>query len=172
MENNVENKLTFGKEIGQKYKLIEKIGEGSFGVVYKGITIKNNELVAIKLEDISNKAKIIHNEAKILKYLSGVNYVPKLKWYGTFDNYRYIVIPLLGKSLMDYKEILKTLQMKTCLILLKKLINIIKDIHNKGILYRDIKPENFLVDINNTNNLYIIDFGLAKPYLDSNNEHR
>jgi len=171
MENNVENKLTFGKEIGQKYKLIEKIGEGSFGVVYKGITIKNNELVAIKLEDISNKAKIIHNEAKILKYLSGVNYVPKLKWYGTFDNYRYIVIPLLGKSLMDYKEILKTLQMKTCLILLKKLINIIKDIHNKGILYRDIKPENFLVDINNTNNLYIIDFGLAKPYLDSNNEH-
>ena len=72
---------------------------------------------------------------------------------------------------MDYKEILKKLQMKTCLILLKKIINIIKDIHNKGILYRDIKPENFLVDINNTNNLYIIDFGLAKTYLDSNNEH-
>ena len=171
MENNIENELKFGKEIGQKYKLIEKIGEGSFGMVYKGITIKNNELVAIKIEDISNKTKILHNEAKIIKYLSNINYIPKLKWYGTFDKYRYIVIPLLGKSLMDYKEILKTFQLKTCLILLKKIINIIKDIHNKGILYRDIKPENFLVDRNNTNDLYIIDFGLAKTYLDSHNKH-
>lgn len=169
---NEQNKqIDFNKIIGQKYKLVEQIGEGNFGLVFKGINIKNNELVAVKIEDNSANKKVLNNEAKILKHLSGLDCVPKLKWFGVFDNYRFIVIQLLGKTLLDYKKIKSVLSLHICIPIFEQLINIFKDIHDKGIVYRDIKPENFLFDLNNLNKIYIIDFGLSTSYLDSDNKH-
>jgi serine/threonine protein kinase len=47
--------------IGNKYKLLEKIGEGSFGSIYKGENIRTHELVAIKVEPIINNTKLSFN---------------------------------------------------------------------------------------------------------------
>lgn len=168
---NQDKQIDFNKIIGQKYKLVEQIGEGNFGLVFKGINIKNNELVAVKIEDNIADKKVLNNEAKILKHLSGLDCVPKLKWFGVFDNYRFIVIQLLGKTLLDYKKIKNVLSLHICMPIFEQLINIFKEVHDKGIVYRDIKPENFLFDLNNLNKIYIIDFGLATSFLDSNNKH-
>ena len=169
--NELVNTIDFNKIIGQKYKLIEQIGKGNFGLVFKAINIKNNELVAVKIEDRLANKKVLNNEAKILKHLSDLDCVPKLKWFGVFDNHRYIVLQLLGKTLYDYKKLKNILSLHICIPIFEKIINIFKYIHEKGIVYRDIKPENFLFDLDNLNKIYIIDFGLSTSYLDANNKH-
>ena len=59
--NNQDKQIDFNKIIGQKYKLVEQIGEGNFGLVFKGINIKNNELVAVKIEDNMVDKKVLNN---------------------------------------------------------------------------------------------------------------
>jgi DNA (cytosine-5)-methyltransferase 1 len=56
--------------IGNKYEILSKIGEGSFGKIYKGKNIRTNELVAIKVESISKVTKLLKNESIIYQYLS------------------------------------------------------------------------------------------------------
>ena len=56
--------------------MIEQIGKGNFGLVFKAINIgKNNELVAVKIEDRLANKKVLNNEAKILKHLSDLDCV-------------------------------------------------------------------------------------------------
>ena len=51
--------------IGNKYNLIEQIGKGSFGEIYKGINTLTKEIVAIKIEPHVNETKLLKNETKI-----------------------------------------------------------------------------------------------------------
>jgi serine/threonine protein kinase len=175
MSNNLEKdkkeEFNFGLKLGKRYKIIEKIGEGSFGQVFKAINVNTNELLAIKIEIGNHKSSVLHHEAKVIKHLSSIENVPRLKWYGTFNNYKYIAIQLLGKSLMDYKELLFSFKLDKSVTIFIEILQILRCIHSKGIIYRDIKPENFLFDLTNESKIYIIDFGLAKSYFDSENKH-
>ena len=78
--------------IQNKYKLIEKIGQGSFGSIYKGENIRTNELVAIKIEPIKNNTKLLKNESIIYQYLINSEGLPNVKWFGKDDNNYYMVI--------------------------------------------------------------------------------
>jgi casein kinase I family protein HRR25 len=160
----------FETQINNGYKIIEKIGEGSFGHVYKGINLKTNEFVAVKIESDFTKSKVLNNEAKILKHLSKNNYVPNLKWFGKLGNFRYIIIDLLGKSLLDSRDSFKK-NITLCKYMLITITEIIESIHKYSLIYRDIKPENFLYDLNDKTKVYIIDFGLCKSYLKSDKSH-
>ena len=175
MNNNLDKEkkeeFNFGLKLGKKYKIIEKIGEGSFGQVFKAIHVNTNELLAIKIEIGNHKSSVLHHEAKVLKHLSSIENVPRLKWYGTFNKYKYIAIQLLGKSLMDYKELLYCFKLDRSVTIFIEILQIMWAIHKKGIIYRDIKPENFLFDLTSENKIYIVDFGLAKSYLNSENKH-
>ena len=72
--------------INNKYKLLEKIGEGSFGSIYKGENIRTNEHVAIKIEYIQNNYKLLKNESKIYQYLTNTIGIPNVKWFGKDEN--------------------------------------------------------------------------------------
>jgi len=148
--------------IGNKYKLIEKIGEGSFSKVYKGVNIRTNELVAIKVESKDSYKKLLKNEAKILQYLNpyliqGFN---QIKWFGVDELNSYMIIDLLGLSLDKFKMKLNLVELKN---IGKQMIERIKSLHSKGFIHRDIKPENFLFDCHN-NIIYLIDFGICKNF--------
>lgn len=149
--------------INNKYKLYEKIGEGSFGCIYKGENIRTREKVAIKVEAIKEGINLLKNETKIYHYLSNIYGVPKVKWYGKYENNYYMVLNLLGKSLEDIKNEKQKFTLKLTLQIGIKLLNLIKEIHNKELIHRDIKPANFLLGPNN--DLYLIDFGLCKTYI-------
>jgi serine/threonine protein kinase len=159
-------KMTTELTINNKYKLIERIGSGNFGSIYKGYNIRTAENVAIKIEAIDANVKLLKNESVIYQYLKGCVGVPSVKWFGRDEANYYMVINLLGESLQSIKNRDGSLPLSIVLKIGIKLITLLETIHNKGLVHRDIKPENFLLGPNNDiDHIHIIDFGFCRSYL-------
>ncbi|XP_018469794.2 casein kinase 1-like protein 1 [Raphanus sativus] len=155
--------------VGNKFRLGRKIGSGSFGEIYLGTNIQTNEEVAIKLESVKTKHPQLLYESKLYKILQGGTGVPNVKLYGVEGDYNVLVIDLLGPSLEDlFNFCSRKLSLKSVLMLADQMINRVEYFHSKSFLHRDLKPDNFLMGLGRrANQVYIIDFGLAKKYRDS-----
>ena len=154
--------------IGNKYILLEQIGEGSFGKIYKGENWRTKEQVAIKVEPIANETKLLKNESIIYQYLINCEGIPNVKWFGKDEENYYMVMPLLGPSLELLKEKSNTFSLRVVLQIGVQSLYLLKTIHEKGLIHRDIKPENFLLGLNEKNKqIHLIDFGLCKSYLNN-----
>ena len=151
------------------YELLEEIGQGKFGKVFRGINKITKEEVAIKIE--SKATKLLKREADIYLLLSKEEGFPKVKWYGSTETFYYMVINLLGLPLTELKERCDDIPSVVVRRLGKKIIRLVEKVHGYQIVHRDIKPENFLFDKVNYDELYLIDFGLAKSYKNVNNTH-
>ncbi|KAL6496516.1 Casein kinase 1-like protein 2 [Orobanche gracilis] len=155
--------------VGNKYRLGRKIGSGSFGEIYLGTNIQTNEDVAIKLENVKTKHPQLLYESKLYRILQGGTGIPNVRWFGVEGDYNVLVMDLLGPSLEDlFNFCSRKLSLKTVLMLADQMINRVEFVHLKSFLHRDIKPDNFLMGLGRrANQVYIIDFGLAKKYRDS-----
>ena len=152
--------------IANKYKIIDRLGSGSFSQLYKGENIRTKELVAIKVEPLKNETKMLKHESKIYQYLGNTIHIPQLKWFGTDDTNYYMVLSLLGNSLAYIKP--NTLSLMTTLSIAINMIKILKGLHEQGLIHRDIKPDNFLFGLEDKcSQLYLIDFGFSKKYMKS-----
>jgi casein kinase I family protein HRR25 len=147
--------------INNKYRIIEKLGAGCFGEIYKGENIRTQEYVAIKVEPIANNLKLLKNESVIYQYLGGLQGVPNVKWFGKDRVNYYMVLNLLGDSLQTLLNSKKIFSLKLVLQVGLQIIFILKSIHDKGLVHRDIKPDNFLLG-NDNKQINIIDFGFCK----------
>ncbi len=145
-----------------KYHCIKRLGQGSFGQIYEAKY--KNEKFALKFENRNKNYNLLQNEAAIMNYLKGPN-IPLVKSYGFTSCYNILVMQLLGKSLEDLLIEKKFFSMKTVCMLGYQMVNILEFIHEKHILHRDVKPENFVMGLDElSDNVYLIDFGLAKKY--------
>ncbi|XP_022946225.1 casein kinase 1-like protein 1 isoform X1 [Cucurbita moschata] len=155
--------------VGNKFRLGRKIGSGSFGEIYLGTNIQTNEEVAIKLENVKTKHPQLLYESKLYRILQGGTGIPNVRWFGVEGDYNVLVMDLLGPSLEDlFNFCSRKLSLKTVLMLADQMINRVEFVHSKSFLHRDIKPDNFLMGLGRrANQVYIIDFGLAKKYRDS-----
>jgi len=157
-----ENSIMF-----QKYKFISKLKKGQFIEIYKGKSIKNNELVVIKLEKRSSSPPLLEKESFFLYTLKGIG-IPEILSYGIWKKYNALVEPLLGKSLYDiFIEKRNFLPIEDICLIAIQIIERIQWVHSKNIIHRDIKPNNFLIGRKDPNIIYLIDFGLSKKYKSS-----
>ncbi|KAF8393404.1 hypothetical protein HHK36_021648 [Tetracentron sinense] len=155
--------------VGEKYKLGRKIGSGSFGEIYLATHVDTCEIVAVKFENSKTKHPQLLYEAKLYKSLQGGSGIASIKWCGIDADDNVLVLDLLGPSLEDlFVYCGRKFSLKTILMLADQMITRIEYVHSKGFLHRDIKPDNFLMGLGRkANQVYIIDFGLAKRYRDS-----
>ena len=147
------------------YKFGRIIGKGAFGKVNLGLNLLTGRIVAIKsfnkqniISDIS-KRKILY-ETNLMRNLHHKSIVKILE---TFESEKYILIIMeyiSGGNLQNFVKKRRKLTEKTAKILFKQIIEGIQYIHSQGIVHRDIKLENILLDLNN--NIKICDFGVGK----------
>lgn len=150
------------------YEYAEKIGQGTFGTIYKGWNIRTGEHVVIKMEPLTVEFSSIKHESSILNilYTKRCRNIPPTYWYGTIHNppSRVLVMPF-------YKESLETFLLesgKMASNIMHSAISILDHIHSKYVVHRDIKPANFMI---HNNELVLIDFGLASFYVDPEERH-
>ena len=168
----------------QYEKTDQLIGKGGYSSVYvckkKGADSNKNYAIKI-LEEIRNPAKNhLLIEYKILKHLIGGIGIPKVYSYGVDNDSIYLVQQLLGNNLtQEMKKNKNKFSKKTFINIALQMISRIEFIHTFGFIHCDIKPDNFVLDLssqddnkskdkdNEKNNpvVYLIDYGLAEPYI-------
>ncbi|KAM3131642.1 hypothetical protein pb186bvf_016306 [Paramecium bursaria] len=152
------------KIFDNKYVVKQQLSSGSFGIVYLAIHKVTREELAVKLEKGDHET--LDREVYLLTKLQGIMGVPKLFWFGFEQNYNVMVIELLGRDLGYYQRVYKQLSIKSGLQLLTQLIQIFKQVHSKGVVHRDLKPENIMMGKHNTSQVFLVDFGVSKQFLE------
>jgi serine/threonine protein kinase len=151
-----------------RYKKIEKpIGEGTYGVVYKAKDLSNGNMVALKkirleVEDEGVPSTALR-EISLLKELDHPNIVQLLDVEHS-ENRLYLVFEWLAQDLKVYMDSCRKTGMHMSLIksYLFQLVRGIDFCHTRGVMHRDLKPQNLLID--KLGNMKIADFGLARAF--------
>ncbi|KAJ1861246.1 Palmitoylated plasma membrane-bound casein kinase [Coemansia sp. RSA 2703] len=156
--------------VGVHYRVGKRIGEGSFGVIYEGTNLLTNRLVAIKFEPRKSEAPQLRDEYRSYRILAGEEGIPDVHYFGQEGLYNVLCIDLLGPSLEDLFDMCRRrFSVKTVAMLAKNMLTRIQTVHEHNLIYRDIKPDNFLIGCPNTetaNRVFMVDFGMAKQYRD------
>ncbi|MEW8993422.1 Stk1 family PASTA domain-containing Ser/Thr kinase [Clostridium sp.] len=154
-----------GTMLGNRYELIEKIGEGGMAVVYKAKCTILNRFVAIKIlkTEYSNNKEFMEKfrrEALATATFSHSNIV-NIYDVGSEGNINYIVMELVnGETLKEYIRENAPLSMDSTLKISIQIAKALECAHKNKIIHRDIKPHNIL--INEDGVIKVTDFGIAK----------
>ncbi|MCB0833345.1 MAG: protein kinase [Bacteroidetes bacterium] len=150
------------------YKILEKLGEGGMGVVYKAQDTKLDRFVAMKFlpqrlaDSEQDRARFIQ-EAKATAALNHPNILSIYEIDDGADNAFIVLEYIDGQTLKDYLAALKSgsgVPVKQAIEWIKEIALGLKVAHDKNIIHRDIKAENIM--LTKAGQLKIMDFGLAK----------
>ena len=144
-----------------------KIGQGAFGEIY-AVRSASNKVLAIKIEQVSNERPSLEFEAAVMKRLQTSPYFPQFDSFGRIKNLQWLSMELLGPSLSTVLKRLpeRKLSYSTAIRTISYTLKGIEDMHNRGYIHRDIKPSNILLRRSRDFPIAIIDFGLARIYID------
>lgn len=154
--------------IVDEYEVFQIIGEGGYGQIYEVIHKMTNRHYGMKVEYLSTHKKGLSKEIEILKNAKTSCEFPEFLTSGQTETFQYYVMELLGPSLSQLCSILptKSLSIYTLLHAGIYMIRCIQALHNIGYIHRDIKPGNFLIRPVRKHPICIIDFGLARKFID------
>ncbi|CAD5225865.1 unnamed protein product [Bursaphelenchus okinawaensis] len=157
----------------------KKLGEGSFGAVFK-VHGGDNVGYAMKVEKVTETLRVLKMEVYVLrdlKRLQTSKHFCELIDSGQIGQYNYMVMSLVGPSLSDLlkhpKDISeRVFSLSTCVFCAVQCLEAIEELHSVGYLHRDIKPGNYAVGVNNTRHILLLDFGMARKYLNGSGDIR
>ncbi len=159
MENYV------GKRLDGRYEIMEVIGVGGMAVVYKAFDNIDHRIVAVKIlksEYLANEEfkRRFRNESKAVAVLSHPNIV-KVFDVSFGDAIQYIVMEYVeGITLKNYITQQGVVDQREALYFITQILRALKHAHDKGIVHRDIKPQNILLISDGT--IKVTDFGIAR----------
>jgi len=158
----------------KRYRILEKIGEGGFSVVYKAQDLKKGELVAVKqitlaalsTREIIDATDTYNREITILRWLQHKS-LPRLFNHFTDPGHWYIVLEYIkGQTLEEKLTKARKGYLSVGLVLSIgiTLCNVLNYLHTleKPVIFRDVKPANVMMV--NAKKIYLIDFGIARHY--------
>lgn len=154
-----------GKRLDGRYEIQEIIGVGGMAVVYKAYDNIDDRIVAIKIlkeEFLANEEfrRRFKNESKAIAVLSHPNIV-KVYDVSFGDKLQYIVMEYIdGITLKEYIEQQKVINWKEALHFTTQILRALQHAHDKGIVHRDVKPQNIMLLQNG--NIKVADFGIAR----------
>ena len=154
-----------GKKLEGRYEVMEIIGIGGMANVYKAYDVLENRVVAVKIlqeehmnnEDMRRRFK---NESKAMAVLNHPN-VMRVYDVSFSDRMQSIVMEYIdGITLKEYIEQQKVLRWKEAVHFTVQILRALQHAHDKGIVHRDIKPQNIMLLSDGT--IKITDFGIAR----------
>lgn len=157
----------------QHYRLIEKIGEGGMGVVWKAEDTRLHRDVALKFvpEERAQDAEVVERHLREARTASALNHpnICSIFDIGEWEERRFIVMELLEGRSLDRHVGGKPMEVEAAVKLAIQIADALAAAHAKGIIHRDIKPANIFVvaDESAIPRAKMLDFGLAKLSVDA-----
>ena len=154
-----------GMIFAERYKLVDYLGQGGMSLVYRAIDIRTGHSVAVKIlkSEYNNDVEFLERfqrEAHAAGRMSHHNIVNLLD-VGTEDEFRYLVLEYIsGNTLKDIIKEKGALNPNTAIQITIRILSALQHAHENGIIHRDIKPQNILVNTNG--HIKVSDFGIAR----------
>ncbi|KAJ3130684.1 hypothetical protein HK100_007705 [Physocladia obscura] len=176
--NKQQDYFEFNTVGNGRWKVTGMIGAGSFGQVFAAVDLDSGANVAIKRELTDGPRQDLRHEYSAYQYLKRVEGFPRIYHFGTEGPYNVLVMERLGKSLKQLarENLSRKIPLRTIIRLVPQFLRRLQSLHEVGIVFRDVKPDQFCIgrfgqNIHDRPTVFLIDFGLASSYLDSEGKH-
>ena len=163
-----------GTLVAQRFRVSAELGKGAFGTTYRGLDIDSHMPVAIKLEhpEQSRKHQACRSplcvENSMYRAIHPGRGIPSIEWFGRTEAGYILVMELLGPSLESIRQRHPggQLPLRIVLDLAVQLLRRLEHCHSRGVIHRDIKPDNIVLGRDRQRRkCFLVDFGLAKSYM-------
>jgi eukaryotic-like serine/threonine-protein kinase len=158
-----------GRTLNNRYLVKRKIGEGGFGAVFEGMQVATERPVALKVlhpQSVSDPTVVarFRREAEACSRLRNPHTVIIFDFDQTDDGVLYLAMELVrGQSLQDIQRASGTIPVERTLGILSQVAEALGEAHAQGIVHRDMKPENIMVEERESGDFVkVLDFGIAK----------
>lgn len=166
--------LEIGSLFQNRYRVDKYVGRGGMADVYKAYDTYNHYDVAIKIvrEDVENKEELYQRfsyEIRIAASVQNHFNIVRIVDFGKFEGTPFMITEFIyGQTLRALLDNRRTMEFKETCYIISQILDALNELHLRGIVHRDIKPQNVYVMSNGT--VKVADFGISSFINESNNK--